>query len=215
MTLSASQVRYLPNLNYIQRIAISDVFVVMDEVQFDKRDYEHRNLFLNGTTDKMLSLQVGKVKRGTPVRDITFNSNAMLSEHKQFIIDEYGSYPHYSSELVEKLFKAPQNENFFVFGYYTLKTLLDYLDIDTKVVLQSGVKKYCDYNKGISDMMYKHKADLYLSGAGGRNYLLDASYDIKYHTSLLDYKYSILHYIFLLGKDAVKIILEEYSLLED
>jgi len=215
MTLTASQIRYLPNLNYLQRIAKADVFVIMDSVQFNKRDYEHRNNFQINGNMKMLSLEVGKVKRGTLVRDVTFNVNAMLKEHKELIKKEYSHTEYYSPDLVEKLFKVPQNDNFFDFSKHSLLVILDYLEISTDVNLQSHIEKFSDYNKGISDMMNKFKCDTYISGSGGRNYLKEADYDIKYHSTLLNYKYSVLHYLFTIGKDSVKELIENNYEVED
>lgn len=43
MTLAAHQLHYLPWLRYFHKIALSDCFVVMDNIQFNKNGWQNRN----------------------------------------------------------------------------------------------------------------------------------------------------------------------------
>ena len=43
MKISAHQPAYLPWAGYLQRIHMSDVFVLLDEVQFEKNSFTNRN----------------------------------------------------------------------------------------------------------------------------------------------------------------------------
>ena len=43
MILSAHQVHYLPWLGYLDKIDRSDIFVLLDDVQYEKREWQNRN----------------------------------------------------------------------------------------------------------------------------------------------------------------------------
>ncbi len=43
MNLMISQPRYMPAMNYVQRMSLCDVMVYLDSVQYSSRDWENRN----------------------------------------------------------------------------------------------------------------------------------------------------------------------------
>ena len=53
--LSAHQPAYLPNATYLERIAMSDIHVVLDAVQFERGSFTNRNQILCGGTPKWLT----------------------------------------------------------------------------------------------------------------------------------------------------------------
>ena len=63
MKVVISQPRYLPALNYLQRLKHADVFVFLDNVQIQTRGWENRNKILINGKEKWLTIPVSSSKR--------------------------------------------------------------------------------------------------------------------------------------------------------
>ncbi|WP_425324864.1 WbqC family protein [Lactobacillus kefiranofaciens] len=58
LKVSIHQPHYLPWAPYIYKIIRSDVFVFLDDVQFDCSDYQHRNYISKGRNRLLLTIPV-------------------------------------------------------------------------------------------------------------------------------------------------------------
>ena len=56
MILTAHQPAYLPWLGYFHKIAISDTFVILDKVQFEKNSFTNRNKIKTSNGSTWLSI---------------------------------------------------------------------------------------------------------------------------------------------------------------
>lgn len=100
MNIVISQPRYLPAINYLQRLFFADCFVLLDNVQRQSRGFENRNkLFIPSL--KWLSIPV--VSRS---REVIFNTKVSTDEdwigkHKRAIHESYSKHPFYNRNLLE------------------------------------------------------------------------------------------------------------------
>ena len=62
-TAAIHQPQYLPYLGFFHKVAQSDVFVVMDDAQFQRRGVQHRNRIKTSAGEQWLTVPV--TKRGT------------------------------------------------------------------------------------------------------------------------------------------------------
>ena len=60
MIISAHQPAYLPWAGYLHRIAISDVFVILDNVQFEKNSFTNRNRIKSPSGSVWLTVPVSQ-----------------------------------------------------------------------------------------------------------------------------------------------------------
>lgn len=85
MRVAITQPTCLPWLGYFQLIAKSDIFVFLDNVQFERRSWQSRNKIrsLDGRVH-WLSIPVVSAARDTLIKDVELASNAGYEFRKQY-----------------------------------------------------------------------------------------------------------------------------------
>lgn len=193
--IAISQPRYLPAAVYIERMIISDVFVLLDNVQHQKRAYEHRNKIRtsNGTT--WLSIPIDRKNSKTAmIKDLLiFNENNWQENHLKNFKFNYKKTPYYDEIIL--MLEEYYSKNFSTLNQAVsemLRMIIDYLGIEVELKWASNY----DFKFSSDDLLleiteYFH-GNVYISGANGRNYLdekkfNDKSIKVKYH----DYKHPV------------------------
>ena len=78
MKIACMQPAFIPPASYFRLFAASDVFVILDNVQFDKRWYTHRQKLTNRNGNKeWLTLPIKKMPRDTTrIMDLQWQDEA-------------------------------------------------------------------------------------------------------------------------------------------
>jgi hypothetical protein len=176
MILSIHQPSYFPWLGLLHKIANSDLYMIMDEVQLTDKAYQHRNIFLSadGKT-KFLTISFNKKEYfNRPFKELEIIDQSWRINHLNFISNGYKKHPFF-----EQIF--PCLTEFFA-GHYPL--LIDAVmasmlismklfDIKTKLVFQSDMDYDKKLRKGelVVDLVRASGADCYLSGTGAAAYM--------------------------------------------
>jgi hypothetical protein len=182
MKLSIHQPSYFPWLGLLHKIAKSDVYMVMNDVQLSDSAYQNRNKFL--TTDgKVKYLTISLDRKGylnKKFRELLIADDGWRQQHRNFIFNNYRKHPGYSEVM-------PQLDIFFESDYATLcdavlasmKLTMSMLDINTQVILQSQMDYDEELSKGdlVIDLIRATGADIYLSGCGAREYLDETKFN--------------------------------------
>ncbi|MEK9968852.1 MAG: WbqC family protein [Ferrovibrio sp.] len=176
MIASIHQPAYLPWMGYFDKIARADVFVYMDNVQYQKGSFQNRNKIRTKAGPIWLTVPVetsGKLF-STLLADITLNNRVDWSaKHASALRMNYGKAPNFPA-------RWPEIETYYLSDWQRLSDLcwsmmqgfLRMLDIKTKVVKASELTG-CTGHK--SELVYSIckavGADCYISGSQGRDYL--------------------------------------------
>ena len=173
MIVSAHQPAYNPWLGYIHKILISDTFVVMDDVQFEKNSFINRNKILQNSKEIMLTIPVKtnnyKEKR---IRDIEIADEKWKKKHLRSIEVSYKK-----SKMFDVVFKQIEFiykiKSKYLIDYTNafLEFIIDYLQIDNNIVFASNFKissKKLDY---ICELTHKIGGRVFVFGALGKNYV--------------------------------------------
>lgn len=176
MIVSIHQPSYFPWLGLLHKIANSDQYIVMDEVQLTDSAFQHRNLFLSAD---------GKVKYQTipfnkknylhrPFKELEITDQSWRTNHLNFIKNGYRKHPYY-----DEIF--PVLADFFASNYPLLIDAvmasmcisMILFDVKTELVFQSDM----DYDKTLKrgdlvvSLVRASGANCYLSGVGAQEYL--------------------------------------------
>ena len=174
MIVTISQPRYLPWLGYFHRIAVSDLFIYLDNVQYTPRDWENRNKIKTDRGWAWLTVPVhARYKALIPEVNID-NQQIWQKKHWQTIRTYYNAAP-YFSEYAQKILPAYEEikwEKLTDLNLYLTKTLSDCLNIKETQYIQATELNVREKGSNlILELCKEVGADIYLSGSQGKNYL--------------------------------------------
>jgi hypothetical protein len=174
-----------PYLGLFEKIARSDVFVFLDDVQFVKNEFKNRNrLFLNSINSPRRR-EVGwltlPVRHGSMLQTIR---ETRVTQVKQTIRKQlatlnqaYGRSPAFSEvwPAVERLYRQHEQDDLSLadINEGITRLVIDLLGIKTELVGPSSqiTEKSSDPTQRLIDICKHVGADSYLAGAGGRSYM--------------------------------------------
>jgi hypothetical protein len=175
MIVSIHQPAYLPWLGYFERIARSDVHVVLDDVQFEKNSFINRNRVRTpeGTCWLTVPVRTGGRFGALAINALeTDNTADWGKKHARSLAQGYAKAAYFTG-----------NARFFADAYERRWThllplclhitgyLLAALEIRTPLVLASTLNVSGHKDERILAICRQLGATTYLSGALGRNYL--------------------------------------------
>ena len=181
MIVSISQPAYLPWLGYFDRIAKSDLHIVLDSVQFEKRSFINRNKIRVGDTWSWLTVPV-KTKKKFLNLDIynlkIDNSLNWRKKHLKSIIQNYSNSNYFEDhfKFFEKTY-GTEWHNLNQLIEYINKYILECLNIKTKLMSSHQLNPKLRKSNLILELCQKVEAREYLSGPFGRDYLNKRDFD--------------------------------------
>lgn len=170
------QPQYLPYLGFFHKIAHSDVFVVLDDVQFQKGGFQNRNRIKTSESWQWLTVPVLQ-KSEQLIKDVRINQEVPWQrKHWSALTTNYASatyFEDYSNNLQPILhaeWKALSDLNFAL-----MQWVMEVLHIDTPIERSSTMGVAEEGTSRLIRICQKLNASRYLSGPGGKSYMdLDA-----------------------------------------
>ncbi|OGS22806.1 MAG: hypothetical protein A2252_10570 [Elusimicrobia bacterium RIFOXYA2_FULL_39_19] len=174
MIMSVHQAQYIPWLGYFNKIAKSDIFVVLDNVQYKKREYQNRNRIRTKQGWLWLTVPViTKEKFFQKINEVEIDNTADWKEkhfetikvnysHAKFYKDYIGFFENCFQKDWQKL----QDLNMEIINF-----ALQVLDIKTPLKLESELQIEGTSTQRIVNICKKLSANTYLSGSGGKDYM--------------------------------------------
>jgi hypothetical protein len=171
--IAIHQPQYMPWIGYFHKIASVDAFVFLDNVQYKKNEFQNRNKIKINNGVQWLTVPV-RYKFPQKINEVTINNNfPWQRKHVQALRTNYSKAPyfeHYFSffaDIVQQDWKKLANLN-----CYIVKQICQLLHFNTDFYNASefGITED-DPNKRLIEICKHLKANTYLSGKGGINYL--------------------------------------------
>jgi len=177
--VSIAQPAYLPWLGYFDRIFRSDLAVVLDHVQFERRGFTHRNRICGKNGPMWLSVPINrKGNFDMPIKDLTIsNDSDWQKKHWDSIRHAYGKtacWEQYAPAL-EPIFRRQWTELNSLLAESTA-ILFELLGISTKIIYSSAMQVSGVKNELIVNICREAGATEYISGPFGRDYLEQESF---------------------------------------
>lgn len=174
MNVSAHQPAYLPWLGYLHRIAISDQFIILDDVQFEKNSYTNRNQVKGPNGAVWLTVPVSlKGHLSAKIRDIKIASdNRWAGKHLKTLNQAYSKSPFFNDHIdffrtvFEQTWDHIVDINHVVLDYF-----LEQFAIDTPLVNQSELSLEGKKQELILDLCGKVNAAAFIFGKFGQDYV--------------------------------------------
>ena len=173
MIVAVHQAQYFPWLGYFDKIDMADIFVLLDNVQFKKNEWQNRNKIKTAQGWQWLTVPV-MYKYPQLINEVVIN-NKVNWQHKQrqALLSNYKKAPYYNQlkEFFEDIFSSSWQ---FIskLNIEMVKSFVKILGIDTPLYVASELGEFPQDPDERLIAITKHLgADTYLAGAGGREYM--------------------------------------------
>lgn len=192
MIVAIHQPHFLPWLGYLHRMALVDTFIVLDHVQFERRNYQNRSQIRLDGEARWLSVPVEQHSQKERILDKRIDNrdgarpwgrtHFATLRHAYREAAHFGVYAPFLREIFETRWQRLVD-----LDAATLTFLRDAFSIRTRVVKSSQLGVEGAKSQLILNLCRAVKADALLAGFGGsRGYLDDAEFarhgiEIRYH----------------------------------
>ncbi len=172
MKIVISQPRYLPALNYLQRLYNADLFIFLDDVQRQGRGFENRNKVLLNGKEKMLTIPILSSSRDVIYNTLVKGSDWKI-EHLNLLKTAYSKHKFFDLDFLNDLYCGNDEDLFF--SNITITHLIkisNYLGFEFSYIKASelNIDHSCKGPRHLYDIAREVKATTYISGENGRDY---------------------------------------------
>jgi hypothetical protein len=180
MIVSINQPAYLPWLGYFERIAVSDLHVVLDHVQFEKNSFTNRNKARTKEGSTWLTVPLATKGRFGDLAIASLEiapNDPWARKHWTTLKMNYGKAPHFRqfAQAYEALYAQPWPA-FMPMARAFLGQHLRDLGITTPLRYSSELGSTDAKGELVLNLCRATGATTYLSGALGRNYLDESTF---------------------------------------
>ena len=173
MILTAHQPAYLPWLGFFHKIVVSDIFVILDKVQYQKNYFINRNKIKTPQGETWLTIPVytsGHLEKSILEMKID-NKIKWRKKHWKSIEINYRKTPYFLEYL--DYFEGLYNKewiNLFDLLYENMKFFIKKIGINTKIYRQSELKFSKKKQDLILEMCDYFNSDIFVFGKDGKKY---------------------------------------------
>lgn len=174
MRIAIMQPYFMPYIGYFQLINAVDEFIVYDNIQFTKKGWINRNRILVNGSDAYFTLPLKKDSDYLEIKN-RFLANSFDFERKRIlnrISESYRKAPFFKQtyEVLERCMIYEDN-NLFNFIFHSIRELVNYLNIDTKLTISSTllINHHLKGEEKVLAICKKQQAAVYINPVGGVN----------------------------------------------
>jgi len=172
MIVAVHQPQYLPWLGYFDKIDQADIFVILDNVQYKKNEYQNRNRIKTAQGWQWITVPV-KYRFPEKIIEVAINNEVdWRRKHHTALLSNYNrsayfkDYRSFFEDLYQRDWILLANLNTYIIEY-----IIKQIKIATKIVKASDLELSSDPTQRLIDICKGLGADTYLAGAGGREYM--------------------------------------------
>jgi len=175
----AHQPNFLPWTGYFYKMIYSDVFVLLDEVEWTKNSYINRCIVPNGSESMWLTVPASPPRSNSPIREVRMADRKFAKKHPGTLRQLYGKTP-YFDEVFPRLESEyqKQHERLADFNIALIEWVAGYLQMPCRLVRQSDLGVHGENNALLAGVTRAVGGDLYVSGHGAKKYI--AGYEHLY-----------------------------------
>jgi WbqC-like protein family len=179
MIVAAHQPHYLPWLGYLDKLAKADLFVVMDDLQYEAQNYQNRQRVKLATGAAWLTVPLARGAQDDRILDKRVEDggdtrHAWRHRHWRTLETSYGRAPHfarYADEL--RAVYARSWTSLVELDLHMLDLARRWLAIKTPILRSSTMGLTGAKTDRLIDLCRKTNARCYLTGSGGSQDYLD------------------------------------------
>ena len=225
-TVAILQSNYVPWKGYFDLMDIVDEFILLDDVQYTKRDWRNRNRLKSPGGIRWLTIPVMVKGRYLQRIDETFVSDPTWAvKHWSSLLAWYRRSPYFEcyQPLFEDLYLEMEERRLSEINRRFLETLRDLLSITTPITSSSDYSSSGEKTERLLSICHAAGAGRYISGPAARAYLDEARFraehvevawmsyegypEYKQMYPPFDHHVSVLDLLFSMGDEAPRYLL--------
>lgn len=165
---------FVPYLGFFDRLLDADVFVLLDDVQFLRRGWHHRDRIKTRAGSEWLTLAVEKCPRDTPIAEVRLAANRAewVPGLLNLLVENYRQAPYFEAvfprigELLERPWQRLTDINLAF-----LDLAYEFFGLRPNVVMASEIGVDSTSNQRLIDLVHAVGGDSYITGTGALDYL--------------------------------------------
>lgn len=168
------QSNYIPWKGYFDIINMVDEFVLLDDVQYTRRDWRNRNRIKTPQGLKWLTIPVSvKGKFNIKIKDVMIADSSWNKKHWETIKTFYSraKYFKYYKEFFEELYLNCKEKYLSEINYKFITSINKLLGIDTRIRFSTEFCLQEGKNERLISICKQCGADVYVSGPAAKVYL--------------------------------------------
>jgi hypothetical protein len=175
MIVSGHQPNYLPWLGFFDKMKRSDIFIIEDNVQFERQGFTNRNKILTSDGVRWLSVPIQHAKKPLLINEVKIANKAEPNwGRRHWLTLKHGyckaPYWHDFSYFFQSTYEQTWG-TLFDLNMHLIKGIMAFLDIDTPLVLSSELNAQGKKTELIVAQCKKVGASIQLAGNGCREYI--------------------------------------------
>ena len=175
------QPSYLPWLGYFSQMQRSDVFVLYDDVQYDKHSWRNRNRIKTLQGIQWLTVPVLTKGQNWPTNRVVriYNAIDWRKKHRLSIRQNYGKAPYFSDYfgIFDDLYYRPW-DSLLELNMTFLNAVCDMLGLKRETIFSSDLGVKGDTVERLIAICNQLGANVFYEGAAGRDYIDDELFEI-------------------------------------
>ncbi len=180
MIIGILQPGYLPWLGFFEQMHRSDIFVLYDDVQYDKNGWRNRNKIKTFTGAQWLTVPVLiKFTEHTLIHEVRINNDVnWRKKHLLSIRQSYSRAPYYHrySYIFEEAYEKDW-EYLIDLDMYFINKLAEVIGIDPRKMVRSSTLGVTGARiERLINICKKFNADIFYEGASGKYYIGEDSF---------------------------------------
>tara|TARA_X000000368_G_scaffold414430_1_gene404272 strand:+ start:226 stop:939 length:714 start_codon:yes stop_codon:yes gene_type:complete len=180
MNLSAHQPNFFPWLGYFVKVAISDIHVILDDVEFSKNNWINRNIIDTGK-ESYLTIPVSKSDTSKPINQVRLGQEYKFSINKIIKTLDYQYKKSDSLTFIKDLLCESKDKNFIFLSelnLFYLTNVFKFFEISTSISKKSDLNLGTNLNPStlLSELCKKYECSNYISGVGSKSYIDESQF---------------------------------------
>jgi hypothetical protein len=199
MMIAIHQPQFMPWLGYFDKMDRCDIFVLLDNVQFKKNEYQNRNKIKTSQGWEWFTIPV-KYRYPQKINEVMIeNSFNWRKKHLHALETNYGKSP-YFERYIDRFNRFYQQEwqSLSQVNIASVRLLKELIGIDTKMIIASEMEGLSDEpNQRLIDICKRLGSDTYLAGSQGKEYMeIDSFNEAHIHIVFQEFKHPVYSQLF-------------------
>ncbi len=180
LVVGIHQPNYLPWLGYFYKMAISNVFIFLDDAEFPKGSYVNRNKIAINGESKWLTVPTGRSYQAA-IMDSSPSGDDWVAKHLRSMESSYKRSPYFSRyfDEIAKLLVEKSTCNFADLNIALIEYVASQIGIDCVCLRSSQMNITGKSDARLADLITSVGGGTYVSGGGGANYQSEETFAKK------------------------------------